>query len=428
MPEAKSLLESKTFCILPWIHVRLNQDGNLFPCCRASEFYHYGSLKEQTFAEIWNGAPVRAMRLALKNGEAPPQCSDCHKIESLGGVSARQEMNRHFAHAISRVEQTQADGTLAIQSLLYLDVRFSNLCNFRCRSCGPQNSSAWNDDAVQLGGVEATRVIRPKDDPDDLKKLLAEILPDLEWIYFAGGEPLLEDAHYELLESLIASGRTDVRLSYNTNFSTLERKAWRATDLWSRFKNVTVSASLDGAGEQGELLRKGMSWPRTEQNFRRLREKAPHVEFKIYSVITAMNAFHITDAIKTFLDNGMLQNPSQLQLNVALEPAYLAIHVLNEPERMQLRERYRSFVKSLEVLGSAGLKEHIANELERVLGYLASEVDHAARERFRLFTIRLDKLRGERFALLFPELFDAVYGDAGTSPGGGLLASSTSSK
>lgn len=418
MSDTKALLESKAFCILPWIHVRLNQDGNLFPCCRASEFYHYGSLKEQTFAEIWNGAPVRAMRLALKNGEVPPQCSDCHKIESLGGVSARQEMNRHFAHAISRVEQTQPDGTLTTPSLLYLDLRLSNLCNFRCRSCGPQNSTAWNDDAVQLGGVETTPVIRPKDDPDDLKKLLAEILPDLEWIYFAGGEPLLEDAHYELLERLIASGRTDLRLSYNTNFSTLERKDWRATELWRRFKNVTVSASLDGVGEQGELLRKGMSWPRTEQNFRRLREEAPHVEFKIYSVITAMNAFHITDAIQTFLSNGMLQNPSQFQLSVALEPKYLAIHVLNEPERARLRERYHAFIKHLETFAGAGLREHIANELARVLGYFTDEVDRRGRDKFRLFTLRLDKIRGERLALLFPELFDAVYGDAGASTGG----------
>ncbi|OFZ18984.1 MAG: hypothetical protein A2X94_13630 [Bdellovibrionales bacterium GWB1_55_8] len=404
------------FCILPWVHARLNQDGNVYPCCRASEFYPYGSVAKTPFKEIWNSEAAKTMRLALIRGERLPQCSDCDRIDSMGGFSTRREMNQRFAHAFDRVESTAKDGFLD-GKLLYLDLRFSNLCNLRCRSCGPQNSTAWYSDAQGMTESSHAGIIRPFEESKDFWAFFDELLPDLQSIYFAGGEPLLEDMHYELLEKLLRKGRRETLLTYNTNFSTLSHKQWQAPDLWRNFQNVVVSASLDGVGEQLELLRKGMRWAEVEKNHERLSREAPGVEFRIYSTVTAMNAFHITDAIGRFLELGMLRTPAQLTLNVALGPPYVSLNILNEGDRTLLRERYGSFLASLPGTMNSALANHIGTELKRVLGYLALPVDWKQRERFRRFTFSLDRKRGERFALLFPEHFELLYNPSGDGSG-----------
>tara|TARA_B110000046_G_scaffold108222_1_gene115579 strand:+ start:32571 stop:32786 length:216 start_codon:yes stop_codon:yes gene_type:complete len=68
------------------------------------------------------------------------------------------------------------------------------------------------------------------------------------------------EQHCKVLDALIACGNTSIRLSYNTNFSTLEFKHHKVMENWKQFKNIHVTARLDGEAEQGEFLRKNIKW------------------------------------------------------------------------------------------------------------------------------------------------------------------------
>ena len=96
---------------------------------------------------------------------------------------------------------------------------------------------------------------------------------NIKVFYFAGGEPLMTDKHYEILEHLIETGNTKVTLEYNSNVSRLKYKNKSIIDLWNKFENVTVSASLDSWGSRAEYIREGTDWDKVESNLQTIKEK-----------------------------------------------------------------------------------------------------------------------------------------------------------
>lgn len=393
------------------MHARVNQNGNVYPCCRMEEFYTLGSLKEKTFVEIWNDSPIKNLRNTLIQDLPFASCSDCYKIEAQGGISLRQKANSDFAHHLPAVGKTQVDGSIETTGLEFLDLRFSNICNFKCRSCNHENSTAWYHDARSFVNEEIPDdVVRLSENPEKIWSFIKHQLPTLKRIYLAGGEPMLQEEHYQLLELLIAEKRTDIAIEYNTNLSTLEYKGWKAVELWSHFPHITLGASLDGVGEQAELIRKGLDWKKTMKNFSLIQKEAPHVKFILAPTISVMNCFHITVAIETFVQNGMLTCPDFFRPNVLLQPNYLSVQILNPDERKSLEKHYLSFLNSILETTPAILFEKIERELQRILIHInSSPCDLNERIRFKKFTIKLDQLRNEKTVLLFPELMDLIF-------------------
>lgn len=403
----KKLSSSKHFCILPWMHARINQCGEIYPCCRIENFYSYGSLKNNTFKDIWNSKAVKDMRVELMNDRAFTTCNDCYKIDTQGGTSLRQKANRDFSHHLHKVKSTGRDGEIKAYDLEFLDIRFSNLCNFKCRSCNHQNSTAWYSDARHFEADVPNGIVKPHENSGVVWDLIQSQLPTLKRIYLAGGEPLLQEEHYKLLEFLISQNRTDIHIEYNTNLSQLKLKNWNAVELWSQFKKITVAASLDGVKSQGELIRNGMQWQNTVNNFNLITRAVPNVDFVLAPTISVLNSFHITEAIEEFINLEMLKNADALRLNILLQPSYLSINILDTKERNSLKNHYETFLKKMSKSISDSLFIKIKSELFRVLEHLElTSSSEEERLRFKKFNLKLDHLRNERTLLLFPELVD----------------------
>ena len=137
------------FCIAPWMHMHVEPDGEVQLCC-ASNWKHehqrsLGNLNESSPEEIWNNSQYRMVRKNMLEGRKMPQyCSPCYDREA-GAINQteRQRFNREFANTFDLVPTTLSDGTLDTLKLKYLDIRFNNLCNLKCRTCGPDWSTSW---------------------------------------------------------------------------------------------------------------------------------------------------------------------------------------------------------------------------------------------------------------------------------------------
>jgi hypothetical protein len=125
-------------------------DGRVYPCCLADYWHNLGNLRKNTMEEVWNQAPYRTLRQNMMTETPSNGCKKCYEQEQNGAFSMRNDSNRNYGHLIKEVENTQLDGTHPEFKLRYWDVRFSNLCNFSCRSCGPIFSSNWYNDHVKL--------------------------------------------------------------------------------------------------------------------------------------------------------------------------------------------------------------------------------------------------------------------------------------
>jgi sulfatase maturation enzyme AslB (radical SAM superfamily) len=123
-------------------------------------------------------------------------------------------------------------------------------------------------------------------------------LSHCQYIYFAGGEPLLNSQHYELLAHLI-NNNIDPRLQYSTNMTVLGTKDYSVKDFWPYFTDIRVNASIDVVGENISSVRSGAKWKVIERNLNWMR-KQKNVDLFVAPVISALSIWWIDELFSYF--------------------------------------------------------------------------------------------------------------------------------
>ena len=391
------LTESKTFCIYPWIHLHAYPTGEAYPCCHAEMQYPVGNCKINTLAEIWQGDAMQLLRNDMLTEQPNPACARCYEQEATGFFSGRRSANKHHGHQIDKLVDNPFEMT-------YWDIRFSNLCNLSCRSCGHIFSSSWYQDQAALAGTEWRINNEPLNfagrTQTDIWEQLLPHFDHVEQIYFAGGEPLMMDEHYRILDELERRGRFDVRLIYNTNFTQTRLKDRSVFDYWSRFPSVAVGASLDAMGPRAEYIRHGTRWQRVLENRRQMIEVCPHVDFYISPTLSIMNAWHLPDFHRAWVDQGLLR-PQDLNVNILQDPAHYRIDIATAEFKQEILERYQQhliWLEPLDLLNRATVGFRSAIEF-----MMGTDNTHLI-ETFWRRTHQLDSLRDEKILEVLPEL------------------------
>ena len=405
--DAKSrfmLSESKTFCIYPWIHMHAWPTGQAYPCCHAKQHPVYGNVRTHTLKEIWNDSQMRKLRVNMLTETPSETCSKCYEQEDAGFFSGRQSANKHHGHHIQKVHDTKPDGTYDEFAMSYWDIRFSNLCNLKCRSCGHIFSSQWYQDQAKLAGGDwkehNTALNIAGRSPTDMWEQLIPHLDYVEQIYFAGGEPLLMDEHYQILDELDRRGRYDVRLIYNTNFTHTELKNKSVFEYWKKFHSVAVGASLDAMGPRGEYIRKGTDWAVVEANRRKMLEVCPRVDFYISPTLSIMNALHLPDFHRDWAEKGLL-NPQDLNVNILQDPVYYRIDIAPKEYKQKIKNKLEAHLEWLRPL------DHLNRAtvgFESAINFMMSTDNTHLIDTFWRKTHELDAIRNENILDIIPEL------------------------
>lgn len=342
------LMHSEYFCMLPWIHLHAWPDGRAYPCCLAKAAHPVGNFKQHSMREIWNQEPMRALRQNMLADRACRECGDCYEQEAAGFASMRNNSNKSFGHHIDLIDQTLPDGSLPNMRLHYWDVRFSNICNLKCRSCGSIFSSRWYDDDVKIWGKELRpRVSFAGRHEEDVWEQMQEHVPHLDQIYFAGGEPLIMEEHNRILKLLIEKGNTRVRLIYNTNLTELKFKKESVLDLWKHFPTVCVAASLDDMGDRASIIRSGTDWTRVEQNIRDLKRECPHIDFMISPTLSIMNIWNFVPFHRYMVESGFIR-AQDFNLNILQGPDYYRIDMLPMPIKLEFKQQFEQHIEWLQ--------------------------------------------------------------------------------
>ena len=427
--------ENKTFCMAPWVHMNVAPNGDVYPCCLMpcedpdeeesfdltqvwedetresaleiistecsgeSRTFGMGSLMNESLKEIWNNEKMRGLRKNMLCGKKSNYCITCYKEEEVGHVSARQNMNHTYSSHYKYVKETKEDGTFDRFNLIYWDFRFNNGCNCKYRMCGPGYSSSWEQEMRKEFDI-------PGEYPQiDIQGVLEDVEPlydIVEEVYFAGGEPLIADHHYKILNNLIERGRNrEVRISYNTNFSTLKYKDYDVLELWKQFPNLAIQISCDGIEKRGELIRKGFDWQRFLDNYKNLRSKFPNQRLSINCVVQILNSFHFIDAHKEFYMRGIIKDWDDFNLCLLHTPDYLSITLLDSEARKVLGEQIKYHIKNYLVPAKANKS---INQYMSVLKLLSADKNEHLIPTFRKYMQGLDIIRNENSLEVFPEL------------------------
>ncbi len=278
-----------------------------------------------SFAEAKNSELLCRVRKNMLAGiETPEVCGRCIREEAAGLISRRilERAKISFGRAEAEL-QTRLDGSLLDyrNSLHTFDLRFGNICNLRCLMCWPGASSAWYQEWFETrhqgfkDGEESHRLVRDTNgriqldsdfynwpEKESFWRELQASIPFIRELHFSGGEPLLIKKHYALLRELVEQGRAaEIMLDYNSNITVLPDEA---LELWSKFKKVTIGASVDGFGKVNDYIRFPSKFQQIESNLRKLDATSDNIQIWITTTVQALNILYFTDLLQWLIESG----------------------------------------------------------------------------------------------------------------------------
>lgn len=405
---------SESYCILPFIHLYSQPDGELKPCCIAGGFDIPINLKTMSIEDAFNSKQMKDLRKDMMGGIKNKVCNVCYKQEEETGHSPRLDFNKN-----SLWDEPLVESDYSVPSdFQHVDIRFSNLCNFKCRMCSHAFSSAWFEDTGKFRpwAVEGkTKIMKVTD------TIVDDLIPHLSQIksfYFAGGEPLIMPEHFKILNYLytemaletfykndnetgevIEFNARNLSIHYNTNLSVIKYDEQSLIDLWKGFFRVFLSISCDGVNEVGEYQRTGFKTEKFEKNLEIIkkyakpassREAVTGISYNFQYTTTIMNVYHIFDFIDYMLEKNHITNSDQIDLYYAWSPDEISLNNLNKAEK----ELIIDFLNSKK----DNYSEKTSMEIQSIIDFTNGGVETDEIKNNRINYIRdVEKLHGGNF-------------------------------
>jgi MoaA/NifB/PqqE/SkfB family radical SAM enzyme len=442
---------SKTFCILPWIHLSTRPNGHMRVCCTANASSagktndkkyggEIGILKEDDglpsnlghhdLLTSWNNTYMRNIRLMMLNGDIPPPCSKCFIEEKAGHKSKRNWETAYWSKRIDvdrLIKNTAEDGSVPPE-IYYMDLRMGTKCNLKCIMCSPHDSSLWEDDWHKLypqiknpslkqlcgwspGSGGGGSYQWHKNNPAFWEQLNDQI-PNIRQLYFAGGEALIIEKHYELLEDIAAKGYGDqIELRYNSNGIYMPQRLF---DLWDKFYKVRFHFSVDSIKDMNDYIRWPPTWNKVVKNMKRIDETSDHVEVTVACAVQALNIYYIPDLIKWKLSMNFKKiNPYEfgaglVNFHFVYHPAFLNVRILPQWFKDKTKEKYEDFYEWLKVHYRSD-QDFLDNpygikRLKGLINFMMSDDWSVRIPEFIEYINLMDGIRGSNFRETFPEM------------------------
>jgi hypothetical protein len=290
-----------TLCMAPWTHTYLSPQTERRMCCASREpaqnFQQYidtdagtGIYQPITLEQHWNSEHMRSVRRRMRDGEILPECAVCNE-KLLNTDVYRSYFNSLFGHKYEEcMAVTDETGHTTVQPVSW-DYRFSNLCNFKCRTCGDMLSSSWETEQRQHDMIDWANTkntwmradVRQQISQFQDTQIEAEFAQAVEQhrveeVYWVGGEPLMYEQHWRYMRRIIELGDGHrVYARYNTNLSRVDYRGCNLyRDVLAHVRDWQICASIDGTGPIGEYIRTGLDYGAWRVNFEQGLKHARH--------------------------------------------------------------------------------------------------------------------------------------------------------
>lgn len=313
----------------PWTHTYVSPQTERRMCCASREpaqnFTQYidtaagtGKYQPITLEQHWNSDHMRSVRRRMMAGETLPECAVCND-KLLNTDVYRSYFDHLFADKYyEQIWNTTDDTGHTTLRPVSWDYRFSNLCNFKCRTCGDMLSSAWESEQRRHNMVDWSN---PKNNwmQPEVRKAISQFQDQqieaefadaveqhrVEEIYWVGGEPLMYEQHWRYMRRIIELGDgPQVYARYNTNLSRVSYGGCNLfDDILDHVRDWQICASIDGTGAIGEYIRTGLDYELWLANYRRAIATRRHSrQVRIDFTLTLPGMFSVADIMQLAQD------------------------------------------------------------------------------------------------------------------------------
>ena len=332
------LKKSKTFCMLPFMHIYGTAGGNIVPCCEAQEVPL--NKPGETALESWNNENYKELRRALAEDERPERCNVCWHLEDSGIVSNRQQWEKDNWKDFSDIISVNDDYSVNNKPM-WVELKVSNFCNLKCIMCSTHSSYKRVKDLDIIkkytkDGYE-TRLLRPTDLFASLNEW-PDLWDNVHTLQFTGGEPIINQEHYDLLEGIPTEVKSKIKLRYATNISHIKFKKYDLVEMWRQFKHVNIKVSMDGVNEVYNYIRQDGDWDTVYNNMLVLNAE-PTIDLAVGITVQSHNIYHMPEFYQFWKESPI--DLKFITANVLQTPKYLRPNLWPQPYRTKIIDRLR---------------------------------------------------------------------------------------
>lgn len=432
---------SSCFCTAKWLQTTLYlQNGYNHSCHHPSPHkIPVDEVKENPSA-LHNSNYKKTQRLKMLNGERPSECQYCWNIEDLG---KDYFSDRHYKTsddwAWDRFEEISKLDPAVDVIPSYLEVSFSNACNFKCSYCSSEISSKWLEEINSYGPYPTSQgnhdlswlkntgryPYKHSDDNPYIEafwKWFPEVLPKLKVFRITGGEPLMSKDTWKVLDYIIEQNSKPMQIAINSNLCVeeklIDRFILKINELSRLGHTVQIFTSIESTGQKAEYSRFGMEFNLWCKNLDRvLTDTSVTV-----GIMTTINVLSITD-FNNFVDlimdyrvkynKDFAYNRIPLSINYLKWPPYLSISILPQKLKEKLSQEILShceqWLKYYKKEKFARLYLEEWDQVKRLCDYLvASEFSETCYLDFKKFIREYDLRRGTNFETTYPEFIEFI--------------------
>lgn len=427
---------SPTFCLAKWHHTTIYlQTGETHSCYHPpphkiplDELAHNPSVLHNTPQKI-------SERFEMIEGKKPSGCQYCWNIEALGNdyISDRHERNASI-YTDSRFN-TIKENPLVPYNPQYIEISFGNECNFKCGYCHPKHSSAYYKEIKDHGPYSMVR--NHRNDIDWFQTYEEETNPYVEawWKWWpevrktltilriTGGEPLLQQSTWRLLEDLEENPLPNLELNINSNFGVkpilIDRLVEKVNNLVSngKIKDFKIFTSIDTWGAPAEYIRTGLDltvWERNLDTY--LTKTSLPITFMItFNILTVTNFQSLLEKILEWRVryNGSEQNKWQrirFDTPFLKEPLQYDMNILPKAEFMPYMFNHLNFIaNNLDDQDRTKFSELEFEKFKRLVHYMettnySEQRILEGRKDFHKWFTEYDRRRNTNFIKTFPQL------------------------
>jgi len=387
---------NKTFCAAPFVHMYVHKNEDIKMCCVTTENKLASASTEIDLEKRWQSKYYQKIRQQFLDGEEPAICSKCFTTEKHNGVSDRMNFNRRYQDTL--LEPNIETGN-QYNSPIDLDIRPGNLCNLKCRMCGPHSSSQLEKE--QLQNPDLFKGFHP--DIYDTKGVFSEknlnfLLKNVdkgEHIKFLGGEPTIMPEVSDILDKLIATNNTNVPIMITTNCTNTTEQFMNKL---KQFTQLSFNYSVDGTDKVVEYIRNPVKFNTINNNIRLYKNIAK--EDNISFVFQAYNIFNLYDTIKWAADIGVRVHTELLQsphwCSILCIPKEIRDKELYKTKELMLNEEYSEWVTNPNTNIIPTIDRILEDDREYSLKHLARNT--------KLF----DKVRRQHIKDYIPEVWEII--------------------
>ena len=378
---------SPSFCSAKWLQTTLMlQNGYNHSCHHPSPHKIPIAEVKENPAALHNSNYKKQQRIKMINGERPRECDYCWRIEDQG---KDHFSDRHYKTsdwwAWDKVDLIATSNPTDDVYPTYLEVSFSNACNFACAYCSPEISSTWMKDIekngeypVQFGShnldylKETEKFPYKHSDPnpyvDAFWEWFPEALPHLRVFRITGGEPTMSKDVWKVLDYIYENAQPELSIAINSNLGTdprlIERLIEAVRKLEGKVKQIEVYTSCESIGQQAEYVRDGIDYGYWYSNVQRvLNETNSNV-----AIMTTINMLSLPRFCKFIEDimelriefnKDLAHNRVPLSINYLRFPPHLQCTLLSPVTRI-------SYASDIENLAESWLKYSSPDKFARI--------------------------------------------------------------